>query len=207
MRNKNFPLIFLFFILALIVGFTQLDTSQAQTATVPDRLALVQGTLEATSTPIKTPVPTALAPFRRIRAGSYWPPASGAFVNMLCNTPGFYKTREISTRDQVYLYGGFVATTRRSVTDFMSAAGMSIVFDGKPARADWPRFVSRITPYQRRYLVVWFVPVGRLTPGLHRVTIRIAFSRKFGTGDEAWGPDTKTPEIKGDCIFNVAAPR
>jgi hypothetical protein len=207
MQNKNLALLFVLPALALIAGFAPIDTSQAQTNNAPDSLAVHQGTLQATSTPIKTPVPTSIAPFRRIRAGSYQPPASGAFVNMLCNAPGFYRTRDITTRDQVYLYGGFVATTRRYVTDFMSAAGISIVFDGKPARADWPRFVSRIITYQRRYIVLWFVPVGRLTAGIHRVNIRIAFSRKFGTGDEAWGPGTKKPEIKGDCIFSVAAPR
>jgi hypothetical protein len=207
MRNKNLALMFLLFALALTVGFGQLDTSEAQTTNAPEPLAILQGTAEPTSTPIKTPAATPIAPFRRIRAGSYQPPTSGAFVNMLCNTPGFYKTRDITTRDQVYLYAGFISDTRQQIVNFLNAARMSIVFDRKPVRSDWPRFVSRITRVQGGYLVLWFVPLGRLTPGLHRVNIHITFTRKFGTGEDAWGPGTKRPETKGDCIFNVATPR
>ena len=104
----------------------------------------------------------------------------------------------------VDVFWSWWAQTRAQVQDHIDAAVYEVTLDGRPF-TNWRQYTGSVREDgQGRFIVYWFMPSSEpLTPGEHRITYSVTWTRAISDGFQQFGPGTSNPSESGSCTFTV----
>lgn len=108
----------------------------------------------------------------------------------------------ISSSDDVFIEWSWFAAQPEHIQDHLDHARYQVRLDGW-ILYDWQQYASEITVESGLYIVYWYYPVGRLSPGEHRIEFELTWDEPITDGYMQFGPGTGNVVETGDCTFTV----
>jgi hypothetical protein len=141
-----------------------------------------------------TPIPTGIAPID----------VSDINVLAYCVQDGRVPIQP--TEEQtVSIYWRWWVTRAELMQDHLDHVEYTVLLDGKRLEGyeDWQTDMVRDGSNLNRPTVWWYVPVGKLDPGVHTVEYKVTWDEQVFDGEKNFGPGTDTTEETGNCTFTV----
>lgn len=108
----------------------------------------------------------------------------------------------VSSGDDVFIEWSWYAAQPEYIQDHLDHARYEVRLDGWNLD-DWRQYAANTVVESGVYIVYWYYPVGRLSPGEHRITFRLTWDEPITDGYVQFGPGTDNSVVTGDCTFTV----
>lgn len=156
-----------------------------------------------TPLPSDTPAPTLIP----TQTPTLTPTSSVPPYDVLANCEEFDEAATggtVAAGTPVRIFWGWIVTEPQYIEQQLEYAAYNVSLDGQPL-SNYAEFRGplRWYPTDNGWGVYWYVPVGLLQPGAHRVTYTITWSRAVDDGWVKFGPGTQTETITSGCSFTV----
>lgn len=129
--------------------------------------------------------------------------AEGRRVNVLayCRQKGV-RAPAITTADSVFVEWSWFVARPELMDQHLDNVTYEVRLDGQ-LLDDWEQYGEEMKQESGVWIIYWYYPVGRLSPGEHQVTYRVTWSETITDGYANFGPGTARESETGDCSFTV----
>jgi len=103
----------------------------------------------------------------------------------------------------VTVYWSWFAKTPEQLADHVNYATYTVTVDDQQL-TDWRNFKTDVIKLaDGNYYVFWYVPIGTLTPGEHKIAYNLQWSQQITDGFKTYGPGGAQAVDNGSCVFTV----
>ena len=141
-----------------------------------------------------TPIPTGIAPI------------DISDVNILARCQQDRIVPINPTEDQtVSIYWRWWVTQPELMQDHLAHVRYTVLLDGRRLEDydEWRTDMVRDARNNNYFTIWWYVPVGKLDPGVHTVEYTGTWDEQVFDGFDNYGPGSDNPEETGTCTFTV----
>lgn len=132
------------------------------------------------------------------------PPPERIDILAYCRQKGVNPPR-ITTNDEVYIEWSWYVAREDLMQQHLDNSNYEVRLDGELIEG-WERYASEVKRESGVWIIYWFVPVGTLEPGEHKVTYLLTWDDAITDGYDDFGPGTPIETNEGNCVFTVEEP-
>lgn len=107
-----------------------------------------------------------------------------------------------TTTDEVFIEWSWYVARAELMEQHLENANYEVRLDGRLLE-DWEQYATDIARESGVWIVYWYYPVGRLSPGSHTVEFRLTWDARITDGYASFGPGTANEVDSGRCTFTV----
>jgi len=184
--------------------FTQTPTFTPTFTPTPTLTPTITYTPSLTFTPTSTLTPTATIPPLALptQATRSAIKQEAGDVLAYCSDPKYGAGKNFAAAKPIVIYWGWNARTVEQIQDHIRNAQYEVRLDGALI-TNWADFRAAIRTSSSP-AVYWYVPVGKLSIGQHRIDYKLTWKQAISDGTDKYGPGTPHETEIGSCLFSVS---
>lgn len=102
--------------------------------------------------------------------------------------------------DNIVIFWSWYARTEELVWQHITNASYGVILNGRELT---DVLVSPVQQRDRNYWVFYFTDLGKLEPGKYWIDFNLTWNQTVDDGYELFGPGSDTPDMRGNCGFQV----